>query len=146
MLRTLESREADRQRYILPQRDQADVVIRWTSRKPLDLYMFGAPEPELALEIRALNSFDLTGLAEELAQVETLTVTHEPFLDARWQHLSLHGAVRPEALATIAREVIPNLEEITLDPSFTADLEGCLQLLMLVCLSSKLRWTGHREP
>lgn len=71
-----ELRSADRSRFILPQRQYADVVVRWRrSTDPISA-------PALTLEVQALNSFGLTAFGERLRLEPGLVVEHEPWLDA----------------------------------------------------------------
>ena len=81
-----------------------------------------------------------------LREVETAEVFHEPISSARWQTLSFEGHVPADRLKAIAKEIIPNMDEIDSAPTFVSGLDGCAQLLFLVCISSRLRWSGHFEP
>lgn len=144
VLKTIAGREGDRQRYILPQREHADVVIRWIPATAVDPER-SAVKPKLVLEVLASNSFNFTDLVESLSAVHTISVEHDPFLDTRWQSLRIRGTAAAEQLAAISSEIIPNRDEISVKPSFVADLQGCLQLVFLVCLSCKLRWNAESE-
>jgi hypothetical protein len=75
---------------------------------------------------------------------DTLSVEHDPFIDARWQSLQISGTVSADKLRAIAYDIIPNLHEIASEPGFVDDLQGCVQLIFLVCLSAKLHWGGGR--
>lgn len=143
VLHTIAEREKDRHAYVLPQREQADVVIRWSSKTPVSVHRL-ADKPELVVEILALNSFDFIGLVERLRGFDTLSVEPDPFIDARWQSLQISGTVPADKLRAIAYDIIPNLHEIVNEPGFVDDLQGCLQLIFLVCLSAKLHWGGGR--
>ena len=142
VLETIANREGDRHKYILPQREHADLVIRWLPKTTVDLERFAA-EPDLVLEVLALNSFNFTLLVERLSALNTILAKHNPFIDTRWQSLRIDGTVPAEQLLAISCDLLPDLEEISLRPSFAADLQGCLQLISLVCLSAKLRWTDR---
>jgi uridine kinase len=142
VIETIQSREKDRDKFVLPQREQADLIVHLTPKEPVDLQRFDS-EPELILGIRASNSFNFTQLMARLDDVDTLSATHEPFVDAHWQSLLICGRVTAETLQAIANDIVPNLGDITPAPSFVADLQGCLQLIFLVCLSDKLSWNGQ---
>jgi hypothetical protein len=129
----LQARAPDRAAYILPQREAADVVLR----------LARGPAETLALEVRALNGFDLTGLAERaesLAAAGPLAVEHQPYLDNRWQSLRVSGAVTEEQIRAICEEQVPNLREIAPHPVFAPGVNGLLQAVLLACLSARLRW------
>jgi uridine kinase len=140
----VEQRAPDRLAYILPQRETADVVLRLRERPgPAD--NGGPAGTALALEVRALNGFDLGGLAEALAAVETLAVEHQPYLDSRWQSLTVSGLVTGEQLRAICGSQVPNQREIAPQPRFADGVNGLLQAVLLVCLSNRLRWSSLRR-
>jgi uridine kinase len=142
VLQDIENRQKDRGRYILPQMEQADLIFRWV---PAGESSPGSPEglPEMALELKAINSINLLDLSMRLSAVQTLGVEHEPFLDTRWQWMKIRGTITREQLEGIAQESIPNLDEIAPGASFLADLPGCRQLMFIACLSYKLQWLGQ---
>jgi len=140
VIHSLEQRAPDRSAYILPQRETADVVIRLQPQSPPD-WTDSNSMPDLALELRALNGFDLSDLADDLARVESMTVEHQPFVDSRWQVLRLSGKISGERIGAIGETRVPNLHEIAAPrPRFADDMNGLLQLALLICLSHKLRW------
>ena len=139
---TIADREKDRVKYILPQREESDLVIRWMPRTPLDLSATTIPK-ELSVEILARNTFDLSALAKHLANQPALSISHQPMLDVRWQSLCIAGTIPAESIQAIAKEVVVNIEEITGAPAFSADLPGCVQITFLICLSNKLRWNKN---
>jgi uridine kinase len=129
----LDQRQPDREAYILPQRELADLVLRL---KPEGM------EGALLLEVQARNGYDLNGVAEALGQVESVAVSLQPFLDGTWQRLRLSGAAASEQLRTIAEAEVPNLVEIAPAPNFAGGVNGLMQLVVLACLSQRLRWGG----
>ncbi len=141
ILSSLEEREEDRRRFVLPQRKQANLVFSlcpdggW-GEDSADL----DSEPEKALEVEASNSFHLEPLVEALRSVEDLKVDHNPYRDMAHQTLRISGRVSEDRLATIATAVMPNLYELSQAPKFKEGLDGCLQILSLVCLDEVLRW------
>jgi len=141
VLDIIEQRAPDRSSYILPQRETADLAIRLIPCSTPDLRQ---PEAagDLILEVRALNGFDFSGLADELAGLDSITVEHQPYTDSRWQTLRLAGKISGERIREICASRVPNLHELAPDPHFTDDTNGLLQLLVLACLSEKLRWSG----
>lgn len=144
VLKSFDDREKDRERYILPQRDEADIIFQLTpctEIDPQDVHQ----NVELALVIRAVNSFDLSLFSMQLETSPDVKIEHDPFVDARWQCLRIEGPVSADWLRNLASEIIPNLDELAIEPEFENDLGGCIQLAFLICLSHKLRWTGRSE-
>ncbi|MFO0810372.1 MAG: hypothetical protein U0746_17245 [Gemmataceae bacterium] len=140
VLAKIAEREADRTKYILPQADEAELTIRFCPAEPLDP-VGDAGEPPLALEVVASNGFSLGSLAEALRGCG-LAVDHDGFVDARRQRLVVSGSLAAAKVAAVAQGVVPSLDELTERPQFAADLNGVVQLALLVCLSDKARWGG----
>ncbi len=130
-------RRGDAEKYVLPQRNLADLIIRTS-------VLAGSDEEELGvslkIEISAQNSFNLTHVAERISQAPGLKVFHDPFQDADWQRLDVSGDVSSETLRLIALDVVANFNEIAPEAKFHEGLDGCLQLIFLCCLSDQLRW------
>lgn len=124
---------------MLPQREHAELIVRWWPAVDVDPAQ-PDKDPPLALRLQALNGFDLTGVVDALRASGGVTVEYNPFVDTRWQRLALAGTIRGDALARMAEELVPNLRELTAAPRFADDLPGCLQLVFLACASAKLRW------
>lgn len=134
VIRTLRERGEDRDRYILPQRQFADVVVRWEREDS------GAGP---SLEILALNSFNFTGVVERLSLEPDLFVDHNPWLDATQQLLRMRGRISEQALYRIREAVVPNDLWLRNTCTLSAGLTGCLQLILFLCLREKLRWSGQ---
>ena len=54
------------------------------------------------------------------------------------------GSITADQVNFSAREIILNFDELTLKPQFRDGLEGCLQLIVLTCLSEQLRWNNKQ--
>jgi uridine kinase len=138
VLAQLDKRTADREKYILAQRELADVILSWRTVEPLQPGDFDS-NPALCLHLQALNSFDFSGLVELLSVAGVVIRQYEPFLDGRWQVLELEGTIASTTLAELAAQLIPNPDELSASFHFEEGLEGCVQLLFLLCLSSRLK-------
>ncbi len=139
VLASLRQREDDRERFILPQRQQASVVFSMRPITDSPLADFDR-EPEKALEVEASNSFHLEPLVAALAEVESIAVQHNPYSDPTNQTLRITGSISQERIAAIAASIMPNLYELSNAPKLGADLDGCLQVVTLICLDEVLRW------
>ena len=140
VIRALQGRSRDRDSFVLPQIDQADLVVRWKTREPIDPADLGA-QPACRLEILALNSFDLEALAAELRACDSLAVEHAPYRDSRWQSLCVSGNIQAGVLSAMARRFtdLPAHRSVAIRDG----LPGCVQLVFLRCLAQKLRWNGN---
>lgn len=143
VLKTLEDRRKDREHYILAQRELAELVVCWKPQDSFDWQQANV-NPLLELEVSALNTFNLSHLVDGLNHMGSIKIDYEPYKDARWQSIKCSGMATANDIETLTRELIPNLHEISLKPSFAQDCEGCLQLIFLVCLRDKLGWSGQK--
>ena len=144
VIKAIEDRQEDRERYILPQRDQAELLIRWVPKEDVNWRQTDL-DPQLELHVTGLNTFNFTGLVQGLNSLSTTEVDHEPYTDTRWQSLHVRGTATANQIEALSNDLIPNLDEITPAPAFAPDLPGCAQLAFLICLSDKLRWSSHIE-
>jgi uridine kinase len=137
----LEQRQPDRLAYILPQRDLADLVLRLRPAVTETNQATG-----LWLEVQARNGYDLSGVVEALAAVPGVRADLEPFVDGAWQMLRLAGEVPTAQLRAIAQTETVGLSEIAAAPRLAGDVNGLMQLIVLVCLAQRLRWSGQMPP
>ncbi|MCE1247378.1 MAG: hypothetical protein LWY06_12095 [Firmicutes bacterium] len=153
-LKSAQEREKDRQTYIIPQMELTDLIISWIpadasgiekeieeiiSRdyKNREEMLDSCKEPEKYLEIRAANSFDFTKLCNRLEECSGLNVSTEP-IDTKWQKITLSGTVPASHLISVARDTIPEIEDIASLKNIDNGLEGCLELIFLFCLGKKM--------
>jgi uridine kinase len=142
VLESLRRRDADRNKYILSQRAHADLIVVWHPQTPLTEDEFDA-DPPLALEVQTLNSFNLGAFVDGVTARGVEVVSYDPYVDGRWQTLQLSGTISGAELSALAQEIVPNMDELSgMAPAFVDGLEGCLQLITLLCLSCKLRFNS----
>lgn len=134
VLKSLAERRKDRETFILPQMQDADLVVCWKSNGPST---HGATGRGLALEIIASNSFNFEDIVSRLKQVESIHAEHE-YRPGRKQYLMLSGTVSAHEVATIAHAVVHDHSRLLCEPRFRGGLEGCLQVLFAICLTEKL--------
>ncbi|MBB6048681.1 uridine kinase [Armatimonas rosea] len=145
VLAQLDKRAADREKYILAQRELADLIVSWRTLEPLRPGDYNT-NPPLCLHVQALNSFNFSGLVELLGATGIGIRHYEPFIDGRWQELELEGTISAEALTELAAQLIPNPDELSASFHFEDGLEGCTQLIFLLCLSSRLKVSQWMTP
>jgi uridine kinase len=140
VLQKLRERESDRLKYIQPQCEHADVIVRFKPLHPIDPTDVAESVP-LRLEIVANNNFSFLALAERLEETESIRVQHDAFVDARRQSLVISGDLSAAQVRSLAESIIPNLEELVAGTALQGGLDGCLQLVLITCLSDRLRWS-----
>ncbi|MBV9086362.1 MAG: hypothetical protein JOY79_02660, partial [Acidobacteriaceae bacterium] len=139
VLQSIDERERDRNLYLLPQLQQADLIFRWKPVVPVNPWDLNA-DPELELELLAANSLDLTAVVNVLGRCTALKTEHLPFVDTRWQRLRLTGSVPADVLQAAALQLGHELRPSRL----RSGLPGCAQLITLAVLRQKLLW--RRNP
>lgn len=143
VLASLRQRQGDRAKAVLPQREHSDLVFRLKALRPAALRELGR-EPEMQLEIEARNSFNLEGLAHALDALPGVTVRVD--YPAGLSRIKLlvrveSGALAPEVLAAIGRELVPNFSDLVgPQPSFAPSLDGVMALTTLICVAGRLAW------
>lgn len=143
VLKSIEERKSDTEKFIVPQQEHAEIIVKFGSCRPLDLN--GEKEqPDLCLEVRLLNSFNLRDMVEKLDGFNGLEIFYEPYLDTRYQMVKFRGKVSGDELLKMSNVLVPDMEELTSCPVFDDDLNGCLQLLFVVCMSQKIRFFSEK--
>jgi uridine kinase len=141
--KALFERQGDREEFVLPQMQDADIVVRWRTNtaQTADLSI----EPT-SLEVFASNSFNFEEIVGQLKLLKDMHVDHE-YLEGRKQIVKMTGKVDAQTVTDIARRVINDHTHLLPDEvQFHAGLEGCLQLLFTICLTEKLSWRQPQTP
>lgn len=137
VLKALEERKHDRETFILPQMQEAEIIFRWKSlRESL------ADEP-LALEVVASNSFDFEEFVANATAIDTLDVDYQYDGGSR-QVLNLQGDASVERVRELASSVVHDHAMLFQQPRYRKGLEGCLQIIFASCLAEKLFWRHSR--
>ena len=143
---SIDRREADRNRFILPQRPLADVVLRLESERPL-------PAEELPLDgplsLRVVARLRGLAFAEQLARALT-SVGNAP---ARVEYLNEPGAVEivvspaaltPRDVRSLARHLLDRPEELFVaEPVWLGGSRGVMQLILVLAMLERRR--NHLE-
>ncbi|PIZ50929.1 hypothetical protein COY28_05280 [Candidatus Woesearchaeota archaeon CG_4_10_14_0_2_um_filter_57_5] len=162
--RQIQKRLPDSKKHILPQRQFADLVLRFVREGPAaSSRKADKRKPSLLLEVTLKNHYDVQAL---LAALDNALVCHDYSDDL--EHMSMmfsehitssrvagvvsdagspaspEALLTPEAIARIAYHLYPNLEEL-LDnrrPRWRGGYNGIIQLLVLLLLADSAR-TGE---
>lgn len=126
VLRQLDERDADAQKYIHEQRKYADTVLS-----------FGMRDGHQALEIECDNSIYLEPLVSALGVNTSLAVSHEQG-DSR-QRLFVEGDITAESVDASAYTLVPGLWDINKDPQWEQGLHGVTQLFLAYVILYKAR-------
>lgn len=139
VLEQIQTRQSDAEVYIRPQKQFADMVVRYY-RLPSEA---GAPARDgrrLGIRIRVDNSLPFGTLAGELQRVTGLQVSLVHEEDLVHQALAVEGDVPAETIREVATRILPQLSDLVgARPVWLGGHNGVLQLCFLVVLSDLLR-------
>jgi uridine kinase len=139
---SIDRREADRNRYILPQRPLADVVLLLESERPLP------PEEcplDAPLSLRVVARLRGLAFAEQLARA----LTSVGGVPARLEYLNEPGVVElkvspspltPRDVRSIARHLLDRPEELFVnEPRWLGGSRGVMQLILVLAMLERRR-------
>lgn len=141
ILQQIEGRMPDAVRYIYPQKEYADIWIRYYDRTLTDCMEEGH-EVQLSLRVTVSAALNVELLVDELEQYG-ISVEYDYSDDLNRQAVAIDAQQlqgRRLPVEEIAARLIPQVGEITReDLDFNNALDGILVLLLLLCISSKMR-------
>ena len=140
VLRQIEARLPDAERFVHPQRRFADWVVSWQADAPLAGDATGEALPVHARHLLR-NDVPLEDLVAELRSVPGLDVRWELHPDMERQVLEVRGDAAPEDLRTVAFRRFPNLADLlgTEDLRWRGGQHGVCQLLLVLLLAETMR-------
>lgn len=139
--RQIESRMADSRKYILPQKEYADMVIRFFDANMENGEVPGDYIPVVSLKITLGSEVDLESIIADLRD-QGIVVRHDYEKNPDKQTVVFDGAGLCTASIhwnEIARKNIPQLEELTMQNAEMDNLMGIVSVFLLAEMSSKLR-------
>jgi hypothetical protein len=127
----------DANQYIHPQKEFADLIISYYVEGDL-----GTADPKLSLKVIMDSSINLESM---------LRILHEEEIEFYWdyaddlknQFVVLQAQPSREIIEKVAKEIIPNIEEIiTSDAVWLDGQRGFLQMIIIIMLSEKMTKQG----
>lgn len=141
IIKQIESRMEDSRKYILPQKEYADIVIRFYDVKLEKGDVFAKYIPKISLMLTLSSEIDLESIVMDLRK-EGIKIWHDYEKDLKKQVVTIDG----ESICTvriwfgeIARRNIPQLEELTTQNFEMDNIRGIIALFILAVVSNKLR-------
>ena len=133
----LDRRQSDVEKYITPQKKQADIIFSLMSVNSdlLDI----SKEPPLKLEVVLVNGVFYQTLAKLLIGVCNLHLNVNIDKNNTQVELDIEGEVDAEDLALSAGIIIPHMEELLgFQPKWENNMTGVMQLIVLAQISEVL--------
>jgi uridine kinase len=137
----LDKRKSDIQKYITPQKREADVIFSLVPVNP-DLLDCNKDTP-LRLHVTLVNGIFYQPLAKLLIGVCNLHININTSNKNGQVELDIEGEVDAEDLALSARKIMPRMEELLgFQPKWKHNMEGVMQLIILAQISEVLEDRG----
>lgn len=141
ILKQMEQRAADTEKYIRPQRQFADIVVSFA---PTQALVDNQPTPPLLLRLTCDNSTHLDPLMVALETAETMAIEHWYDDDLQHQTIQFKGEISADHIRQAAYQLIPNVDELlNANPSWSAGYDGIIQLFLAYYYSetNKSTWS-----
>ncbi len=136
--RQLAAREEDRARHVLPQKDFADLVIRYAVLEFDEAKSSESGKIPFKTVYRLDNSVNLGGLAVLLAKIPTLQVEH--ISSVHEQELHVQGTLKASEVMTLAYDLGFNFDELGINPKgWLKNHNGVSQLVFLLLYNHKMK-------
>ncbi|MGE0566600.1 MAG: hypothetical protein AB7O73_01515 [Bacteroidia bacterium] len=136
VIEQLKKREEDSQKYISTQAENADLLVRFFSTKPINPEDLSI-DPELGLRITFNNNEHLVPIIDKLASIPNLNLSVEYNIDKIL--VEIVGEISAEELDVLASILIPELEDIGVyNSEWKANYEGILQLFTIYIVFSRI--------
>ncbi|MFC1510645.1 uridine kinase [Candidatus Omnitrophota bacterium] len=142
-LASMKKREGDAKKYIHPQYDFSDIVVRYFTDDAFDLGNKHASF-KMKLKITLGSNIPLAQIVSKLEKEIHLTWDYSQ--DLKNQYLIVDGPIPKESIEALARRYIVNLEDLLgKKPEWLDGYRGLVQLMILLCLSEKIKSLGEKE-
>ena len=126
-------------RYILPQKEYADIVVRFHLRKPQNKGLKTTEENRLALELILSSDFFIDDLLRFLVEVPTLSC-QQSYPQAHVQSVLLEGTISRQAIKSIMNRLGEDFRDYDLElDTLQHNYSGLIQLFVLYCLHDRLK-------
>lgn len=137
-LEQIEKRLDDAKKFVHPQKEFADLIISYFTEDKFEVGSLNF-NPKLNVKISMDSSIHLEGLVKKLMD-EKIDVSWDYADDLKSQFIIVRQASTKELIVRIAKEIIPNIEElIAQDATWLEGYRGIVQLTVMVALSEMMR-------
>lgn len=130
VLHQIAVREEDKAKYIDPQKDFADLVIRYATIGPVDIEAVHKEKIPVKTVYTLDNSVNLDRMVGLLSEVPSLRVSHH--VGVTQQEVEISGTVSAREIMNIALQLDLNFEELSINPrGWLRNSHGVTQLIFL---------------
>jgi uridine kinase len=134
------SRTKDSEKYIKPQKEFADLIIRYIPVSDIDINNLKRSAIPIKVRYELDNSINLEGLFSGLSKIKTLEVAHKHSDNLIHQELEINGSVSGKEIASLAFDLGLNFDELLVSsPGWLSDYDGITQLVFLLIYNNKMK-------
>ena len=135
----IKRREPDKQKYILPQLQYADIIFSY-SLKSNENYNDEINEKDLKLKISLEADVILDELLEDFEKINSLKFHYDYTIDLKKQEIVLDGEISNDHIITLAKKNMDNLSEIITEKAiWHNNYRGLRQLFILLMINNLLK-------
>lgn len=146
VIEQLNKRKDDKNKFIEPQKQFADIIIRYSLNKKIEDLGEENAELEKCLRITLDNSINLEPFSQAMSQMKNMKFSWSPSSDLKTQTCEFEGNATVQELEKVLYSLVPNFDELLNndEPKITNNEDGALQIFFIYYLSeiSKLKVVG----
>ncbi len=141
VIEQISSRADDRDKFILPQKSFADLVVNYCPLEEINLNEIDK-DSEIKIKVKYIleNSIDLDKLVHLLENVKSLLVYHNHMEDLTHQELHISGEIGENEVSNIFQELGLNADELLFqEPVWSDNYNGITQLIFMIIYNQKMK-------
>jgi uridine kinase len=140
VIEQIDSRLEDNKKFIQPQKDFTDLIIKFTPLEKIDQNDLSISTIPFKVIYKLDNSVNLDNLINDLSKIKSLSTQLFPLDDLIHQEVCIEGSISFQDIANIAHNLELNFDELSIgNPSWQSDFAGITQLMFLIIYNHKMK-------
>ena len=136
----INSRLEDGKKFIKPQKDFADLIIKFTALTKIDLENLQSKAVPIKTTYVLGNSINLEGLLNNLTKIDTLMIEYSNLCNLTHQQLDIEGFISSQEIANIAYNLELNFDELLIsEPVWLDNHAGVTELIFMLIYNHKMK-------
>lgn len=133
-------RSEDNIRFIKPQKDFADLIVKYLPLEEIDLNGLTQNEVKLKVKYQLDNSINLDNLLSNLSKITTLKVTPEHLDNLIQFEIEVEGEISASEVQQVAYSLGLNFDELLFHkPQWLSGYDGIAQLIFMLIYNYKMK-------
>ncbi|MCK4517366.1 hypothetical protein KAT92_01200 [Candidatus Babeliales bacterium] len=138
VLEQIKKRKLDSKKYINPQKNFSDIIVHYFTDSSLVIGKDGSVD-NLKLKLTMNSNFQIESLIDKLIE-NNVPMEWDYSDNLQEQYIVLPKPIPTTLLSSLAKQIIPNIEELTSPAALWANgYRGTIQLISLLALSEKMK-------